>query len=205
MQLLELATLTIEVGRLASAPAGIAAYVGAAEAKGTLLGCFLSELGPQNRALVLRGFDSEAALAAERQRGLLSANPFGCGDILLGLSMESYAQFPFLPPLQTGRFGPIYEFRAYILKTAGLAPTLEAWAEMVPRRTKLSPIVTAMYALDGAPRFTHVWCYTDFAQRAAIRAEAVGTGIWPPRSAPHTLTPTMSSEIYLPADISPLQ
>ncbi len=203
--LFELATLTIDVGNLAQAPAHIAGYVGAPEARGRLLGCFLSELGPQNRALVLRGFDSEADLAAERQRGLRSTNPFGCGPILLGLSMETYAPFPFLPPLQTGRFGPVYEFRSYVLKPGALAETLEAWADMVPRRTKLSPLVTAMHALDGAPRFTHIWCYPDLVQRAAIRAEAIRTKVWPPSSAPHTLTPVMSSEIYLPADISPLQ
>jgi hypothetical protein len=205
MVLFELATLTIEVGKLLETPARIAEYVNAPDAKGRLLGCFLSELGPQNRALVLRGFDSEADLAAERQRGLRSANPFNCAPLLLGLSMESYAQFPFLPPLQTGARGPIYEFRSYILKPGCLTETLEAWSEMVPRRTQLSPVVTAMYALDGPARFTHVWVYPDFAQRAAIRAEALRTKVWPPRSAPHTLTTAMASEIYTPAGISPLQ
>lgn len=205
MQRLELATLTIDVGQINAAPAAIATYLADGEARGTLLGCFLSELGPQNRALVLRSFDTEADLAAERRRALRSTSPFNCGSMLLGLSMESYAQFPFLPPIQTGRRGPIYEFRSYILKPGGLPETLEAWAEMVPRRIKLSPVLTVMYALDGPARFTHIWCYPDFAQRAAIRAEALRTGVWPPRSAPHTLTTVMASEIYLPAAISPLQ
>jgi hypothetical protein len=205
MVLFELATLTIDVGKLSDTPARIAEYINAPEARGRLLGCFLSELGPQNRALVLRSFESESDLAAERQRGLRSSNPFGCAPTLLGLSMESYAQFPFLPPLQTGARGPVYEFRSYVLKPGGLAETLEAWAEMVPRRTKLSPVVTVMYALDGAPRFTHIWAYADFAQRAAIRAEALRSQVWPPRSAPHTLTTAMVSEIYTPASLSPLQ
>ncbi len=204
--LFELATLTIEVSFLSEAPAGITAYVEAPEARGRLLGCFLSEFGPQNRALVLRGFDNEADLAAERQRGLRSSNPFGCGDLLLGLSMESYIPFPFLPPLEAGAFGPFYEFRSYVLKPGHLTETLEAWEEMVPRRTTLSHIITVMYALDGPPRFTHIWSYADLAQRAAIRAAAIQKGVWPPRSgSPHTLTTTMTSEIYLPAAVSPLQ
>jgi hypothetical protein len=205
MQVLELATLTIEVGRINDAPTAIAASLREGEQAGTLLGCFISELGPQNRALVLRSFVSEAELAAERRRALRSTSPFNCGSMLLGLSMESYAQFPFLPPVEIGDRGPVYEFRSYILKPGCLSETLDAWSEMVPRRTRLSPVVTVMHALDGPARFTHVWCYPDFTQRAAIRAEALRARVWPPRSAPHTLTTVMASEIYTPTDFSPLR
>ena len=69
MVLFELATLTIGAGKLSETPARIADYINAPEARGRLLGCFRSEPGPQSRALVLRGFDSESDLAAERRLG----------------------------------------------------------------------------------------------------------------------------------------
>ncbi|TCR65712.1 NIPSNAP family protein [Bosea sp. BK604] len=201
----EVATLTTSVSHTLLAVPGVEAYLTTSDARGKLVGCWRSEFGPQNRLIVLREFATRADLDSERQRGLLSSNPFGCGQYLLGLSMESHAPFPNLPPVPAGQIGPIYEFRSYILKTAGLPETLEAWSEMLPKRTKLSPLVIAMYALDGAPRFTHIWAYPGWNERMDIRAEALRQSVWPPRSAPHTLTPAMVSEVYLPTEISPLQ
>jgi hypothetical protein len=37
------------------------------------------------------------------------------GSLVTALSMDSYAPFPFLPPVQPGSFGGIYEFRTYQL------------------------------------------------------------------------------------------
>jgi hypothetical protein len=119
--------------------------------------------------------------------------------------MESYAPFPDLPPVRTGAFGPVYEFRSDVLKAGGLPKTLAAWSVMLPRRIRFSPLVIAMYALDGAPRFTHVWVYRSWEERMAIRARALSEGAWPPSSAPHTLTPAMVSEVDTPTDISPLK
>jgi len=48
----------------------------------------------------------------------------------------------------------------YQLRKAGLAPTLELWRKVVPARSKLSPLATALYAVNGVvPRFMHVWPY----------------------------------------------
>ena len=203
--LYELATLTTVVGRTLSVVPAVEAWVSDGAAGGRLAGAWISEFGPQNRILVLREFDGLEDLTAERRRALASANPFGCGESLAGLSMESFAPFPDRPPVRTGAFGPVYEFRSYILKVGGLPETLAAWSEMVPLRTKLSPLVIAMYALDGAPRFTHIWVYPSWEERMAIRARALREHVWPPSSAPHTLTPVMSSEVYLPVGFSPLQ
>ena len=201
----EFAILTTSVSHTLLAVPGVRGYLAADEARGRLVGCWRSEFGPQNRLIVLREFETREDLDTERRRGLMSSNPFGCGEYLQGLSMESHAPFPNLPPVDTGRLGPVYEFRSYILKTAGLPETLDAWSVMLPKRTKLSPLVIAMYALDGAPRFTHIWAYPSWDDRMSIRAEALRQSVWPPSSAPHTLTPTMVSEVYLPTEISPLQ
>jgi hypothetical protein len=200
----ELATLSVAFGAVPKAVPAIRAYVSDAGAGGRLLGCWVSDIGALNRIAVLRGFDADVDLGKERHRTLTSSSPFGCGELLSRLDLESYAPFPGLPPVETGAFGPIYEIRSYILKTGGLAPTLEGWAEKLPGRTQLSRLVVAMYALDGQPRITHIWPYASVEQRTALRAEAVRRGVWPPKSAAW-LTPHMHSTVYLPTEFSPLQ
>jgi hypothetical protein len=212
MQLYELVTLTTAVGTLSppnaaltKALSNVAAFTTAPEARGALLGCWLSELGPQNKIVLLRSFDNMADLEDERQRVLLSSNPFGCSDVLTGLAMESHAQFPDLPPIVPGNAGPLYEFRTYALKIGGLSPTVAAWAKAIPARTALSPLITVMYALDGPSRFTHVWAYHSHDERRDIRAEALRIGVWPAKGAPEWLTTDMKSEIYTPTEISQLR
>lgn len=209
MEYYELATLSTPVAhqrgeRLAKLLSGISGSLAEPGVGGKLLGCWLSEFSPQNRILVLRSFDRLDALHEERERMLRSANPFG-GGALVSISLESFAQFPDLPPVAPADFGPVYEFRTYHLKIGGLTPTLEAWGKAIPGRTALSPVVTVMYALDGPPRFTHIWAYKSFEHRLDIRAEAVATGAWPAKGAPDWLMTEMKSECYVPTAISPLK
>lgn len=200
----ELATLCVGLGAAPKVLPGIEAYVSASAAGGKLLGCWTSDIGALNRIAVLREFQDETELARERERTLHSSNPFGAAEHLTRLSLDAYAPFPGLPPVETGAFGPVYELRSYMLKPGGLAPTFEGWAESLPGRTELSRLVVAMYALDGAPRITHIWPYAGTDERAAVRADAVARGVWPPKSAVW-LTPEMQSTIYLPTGFSPLR
>ena len=85
-------------------------------------------------------------------------------------------------------------------------PTDQAWPYYglrIPARVKLSPLVIAMYALDGPPRFTHIWPFVSLDARAAIRADSVKQGIWPPKGGPAWLTGEMQSTIALPTAIPP--
>ncbi len=198
----ELATLSIQMGSAPKILPGIEAYV--AEGQGRLLGVWASDVGSLNKLVVLREFEDDAVLLRERQRGLTAANPFGAAEVLTRLEMDSYAPFPDMPPVETGNFGAIYEIRSYVLKTGGLLPTFEGWAEKLPGRTTISPLIIALYALDGTPRITHIWPYADANARFAKRAESVAAGTWPPRSAVW-LTPEMISGLYLPTAISPLR
>lgn len=200
----ELAHLTIHVGSAPKAAAAIAAYTSDPAARGRLLGCWLSELGALNQIAVLRGFADDAELAAERRRALASTDPFGCAEFATALSMDSYAPFPGMPEIETGAFGPIYEIRTYVMKLGGLPPTLDAWAEALPARRELSPLVIAMHTLDGPPRMTHIWPYPSLDARAAIRAESVKRGVWPPKNGPAWLS-SMQTSIYLPLEGSPLK
>jgi NIPSNAP protein len=200
----EMATLSIKLGTAAKAIAGIGDYVKAPGAKGSLLGCWSTEIGDLNQLLVLRGFDDHAQLLGERERILRTTDPFGAGDAITSLNFDSYAPFPFLPPVKPGKYGAVYEIRTYKLKHGGVPHTIAAWEAAVPARCELSPLSIAMYALDGPPRFTHIWPYASLDARAAVRADSVAKGIWPPKGGPDWLTGEMRSTIGLPTAISPL-
>ena len=199
----EIATLTIRIGAAAQVTAGIAEWAAAPECHATLLGCWTTELGDLNQVLVLRSFADDAALHAERWRLYATSNPFGCGEAIKEMVFDSYAPFPFLPPVTPGRYGAMYEIRTYRLNHGGVAATIAAWEKAVPARVALSPLVIAMYTLDGAPRFTHIWPYESLNHRAAIRAESIAQGIWPPKGGVEWLM-SMRSVIGIPAAISPL-
>jgi hypothetical protein len=201
--LYEFATLAFHPLNTGKVTAGAQAYVTAAEAKGQLLGCWTTDIGQLGRLFVLRGFSDAEELAAERKRALFSANPFGAGEVLTGLEMDSYAPFPYLPPVKPGKYGKVYEFRTYQLKPGGLPPTLAAWEAALPERTKLSALLIAMYALDGAPRFTHIWPYASLDARASIRADSVAKGVWPPKNGPEQFV-AATSRIAMPTAASPL-
>lgn len=209
MRFHELATLELETGvtrlRLGEALDSISGYLMRRPEAGRLLGCWLPDFGEQNRIVVLRGFQSQEHLDGERDRILHDGAPFLPADMLRGIRLESFGLFPTLPPIEPGSFGRVYEFRTYVLKIGGLAPTIEAWSKGIGARTALSPLIGALHALDGRPRFLHIWAYRDHAERERVRAEAFRTGAWPAKGAPEWLTRDLRSETMIPTAISPLR
>lgn len=205
MKRYEVATLTVPIGVTQKAMPAIRDYVSAPEAKGSLLACWYSDIGTLNQIMVLRGFENDSDLAQERERVLVGGNPFGIGDSLSSMTIDTYAPFPFLPAVTPGTQGPFYEVRVYGIKPSGLAPTIEAWRHAVGPRVQISPLVIAMYALDGVtPRFMNIWAYESLDERQKARSAAVEAGIWPPKGGPAHLT-TLQSSFFLPADFSPLR
>ena len=203
MTLYDVVTLTVKIGANAQVFEGIQAS--GDPQGGKLLGAWYSDIGTLGQVLVLRGYESEAALVGERKRMLLEGNPFGCGESIIDVKTASYALFPFLPPIEPAVHGGIYEMRVYGTKLGSLQHTIDVWEQAVPERTRRSPLVGAMYALDGdTPRFLNIWPYASVDERSRIRAEAVKDGIWPPKGGPAHLT-TMESTIYVPAPFSPLR
>ena len=148
MRLYDVVTLTVKIGANAQVFEGIQAS--GDPQGGKLLGAWYSDIGTLGQVLVLRGYESEAALVAERKRMLLEGNPFGCGESIIDVKTASYALFPFLPPIRTGERGGLYEVRTYRLKPGGLVPTLAGWEAAVPvARALTEHLVINMYALDG--------------------------------------------------------
>lgn len=203
MRFYELATLFLPMGTMPRAIESAPAFV--AEGQGRLLGLWSNDIGRLNRLLVLRGFDDEASLLAERLRTHESTSPFGCGDDLGDMTLESFAPFPFMKPVEPGAYGGVYEFRTYPFKLAGgYARTVSNWENALPAREEFSKCLIAMRALDGTPQFLNIWPYQDIAARSTLRAEAVKAGVWPPKGGPDWLKSEMVSEIGIPVNGSPL-
>lgn len=204
MKRYEVVTLTVPVGITPQALPRIKQYLDETPSKGRFLACWYADIGTLNQIMVIRGYDSAADQAEEREAALLAGNPFGIGDLVTGMKVDCYAPFPFLPPVETGEKGPFYEVRVYGIKPSGLAPTIEAWRGAVPERSELSPLTIAMFAVDGnAPRFMNIWPYPSLEARNKARADAVAAGVWPPKGGPQHLT-NLESAIFLPAPFSPL-
>lgn len=205
MTRIEVATITVPMGGVATAFPRIDEFVRDDKALGRLVGAFTSEIGPLNRILVLREFEDDEEAAEERIRTITGGDPYGVSEIATGLSISVYVPFPFLPPIPSGEFGPYYEVRVYGMKPSGVRAVIDAWEGAVPARSEISPLTVAMYALDGAtPRFMNIWPYPSLDERNAARGLAAQRGIWPPKGGPENLT-TLESGIYLPADFSPLR
>jgi hypothetical protein len=202
--LFELATLDIAVGSAPAVSDGVAAWTKDPAAKGTLLGCFLSDVGQLNQVYVLRSFATADDMHAERKRALLSANPFHCGDVMSSMSLDGYTLFPFVKPIAPGAYGGVYEIRSYKVKHGGIPKTLELWEQWLPARVAVTPLAIAMYRLEGTPGYTHIWPYADAGTRAKVRADAVAKGIWPPKGGPSVLT-EMRSTLAIPLAVSPLR
>lgn len=202
--LYELTTLSCPLLSLGNVANRAVAWAGNGSTCGELLGCWRTEFGTLGQVLLLRGFDMAERLAAERERALLSQDPFNGADIVTALEMASYAPFSFLPAVRPGRRGSVYEFRTYRLRPGGLAPTLAGWhAAIAPAHEYTRHLVINMYALDGAPRMTHIWAFESFEERARLRANAYAAGVWPPKSAPEQILDA-ESLIALPDALSPL-
>ncbi len=96
----------------------------------------------------------------------------------------------------------IIEVRRYQLKPASLVEVEKRFGEGLPAREKLSKLA-AFWHTEVGPlnEITHVWTYDNFEQRLAIRAEAVKTGVWPPKIGEFVVS--MHSEVFIPAPFSP--
>lgn len=205
MKLYELINITIKMGTAASVANGIQDFHAETEAKAKLLGVWFSDIGQLNQVVVLRSFESKADQEAGDAHLAAQENLFNSSENIIQYSVEHFAGFDFLPEVELGEFGPVYEIRTYELKHGGVPHVLKAWKNAVPTRTQYSKLTVAMYALDGHPRIVSIWPYASLNERSEVRAKSVADGIWPPKGGPQWLTHEMQSMIALPTAISPLK
>jgi len=168
-----------------------------------LLACWYSDLGAINQILLIRSHNDD--IAAQRAAILQARDPFGIGELIVAMTMDTYVSFPFMERMTPGEHGPFYEVRTYMLKPDGLAATIELWRNAVPGRARVSPLLAAMHSVTGpVTRFMHIWPYPSLDERQRLRAKAVSDGVWPPPGGPGHLL-AQQVDIFLPADFSPMR
>lgn len=198
------ATITVRPNTYPRIVAEIEPGVRAQSGKGELLACLYSEIGALNTILVIHHYNHEADIGPDRE-AILRGNPYGIGQAITGLKLDTYHSFPFAAALKPGQYGPIFEVRTYVLRPGGLLPTIDAWEAAAPARLKLSPILAAMYTTSGeVTRFMHIWPYPSLDVRGATRKTAIETAVWPPKGGPDHIQ-AMQSDIFLPATFSPIR
>jgi hypothetical protein len=203
--LYDVTTLTVRAGTTPQALPRIEKSLGDTKSAGRLLACWTTELGALNQIMLIREYANDEAISADRDAMVRSANPCGIADLTVAATSDTYRPFPIMQPMHAGAHGPVFEMRTYVLKPSGLTPTIELWNKAVPGRTKLSPLLAAMYSLNGAmPRFVHIWPYPSLDERQRLRSEAVKMGIWPPPGGPDHLL-TQQADIYVAAPFSPMR
>ena len=197
--------ITIRPGTAPKAIAKLEAPLTAGHAGKNLLACWYSEIGALNQILIIRNSPNLAEAIAEREAVLKSGNPFGIGEFIAGMTMDTFTPFDFLKPMQPGTHGPFFEVRTYILKPEGLMPTIALWQKALPARAAISPLLTAMSSVSGpVTRFMHIWPYASLDDRQRLRGKSVADGVWPPPGGPDQLA-VMQTDIYLPAVFSPMR
>ncbi|CAN5854124.1 NIPSNAP family protein [soil metagenome] len=96
----------------------------------------------------------------------------------------------------------IFEMRTYLMKPGSIPKVEELWGASLPARAKLSRMGGFWRTEVGTlNQIIHIWPYENIAERERVRAEAVKTGVWPPKIADFVVD--MESKILHPAPFSP--
>src|SRR5215467_7998897 len=96
----------------------------------------------------------------------------------------------------------IFEVRTYTLKPGTVPQAEQAFADKIAERVKYSPLAGFWRSEVGTlNQIIHIWPYKDTNERAAIRAKAVETKVWPVKIQEFILQ--MESKILEPAPFSP--
>jgi hypothetical protein len=171
-----------------------------------LTGFFHTEIGPLNEIIHIWGYSDLAERARIRAEASKDPNwPPKIQEFIRKMSSEIVVPFGFVPQVQPGKIGPIFELRYYTLKAGKLPELSKAWEGAIGERIKMSPLVLAGGVEFGkANAFVHIWAYSSLDQRGQIREEARKRGVWPPPGGGDRLH-EMKNKIMLPSAFSPLQ
>ena len=204
--IIEMRTYTLQPGTLAEAEKRFGEALPHREKHGKIAAFWHTEVGPLNQIIHVWAYDNFEHRNAVRGAAMKEAGwPPKIQEFIVGMKNEVFHPAPFSPPLEPRQLGGIYEIRMYTYAPGTLPAVMERWAEKVPERIKLSPLVGAWHSeLGGLNKWCHIWAYKDAAERQRIRGEAISKGIWPPGSPPGALL-KQENMLVVPAAFSPLK
>jgi hypothetical protein len=170
-----------------------------------LTGFFHTEIGPLNEIIHIWRYQDLAERARIRAEAAKDANwPPKIQEFIRKMTSEIVMPFGFVPQVQPGKLGPIFEWREYEILPGMMGEVYKNWEKALPKRRALSSLVMAMHTDSGElNKFVHIWSYESLNHRAEVRKEAAAKGIWPPKSRKETLK-IQENKIVLAAPFSPL-
>jgi hypothetical protein len=130
----------------------------------------------------------------------------GGRDLIVAQVSEIMVPAPFMRPLGSQSYGSgnVYEMRTYTYAPGDIPAVLKGWAEAIPFREQLSPLVACWHSeVGGLNKFVHTWVYKDLNERARIREESRKGGRWPAQTGVRPVQ--QENKILLPAAFSPVQ
>jgi hypothetical protein len=172
------------------------------------LGAFWhTEVGPLNRIIHVWQYETlEERTRIRAEAAKTGQWPPKIGEFCVSLQSEIYIPTAFSPPLEPRQLGAVYEIRSYTLAPGAIPGQIERWSAAIGERVKLSPLAACWYSeLGTLNKWVHIWAYKDTAERARIRAQAMETGVWPPKGAPPGNTVKQENMLVVPAAFSPLR
>ena len=168
-----------------------------------------TEIGPLNQIIHVWPYKDLAERGRIRAEAVASgAWPPKIGEFIVSMQSDIMVPWNDSPLLEPGSVGPYFEMRTYTLSPGDQPKVQKAWAEALPARQKLSPVIATWFSeIGGLNKFVHIWPYKTLDQRNSIREQAISSGNWPPKmspDAPYT-TVAQESKILLAAPFSPLK
>ncbi|MFH1032158.1 MAG: NIPSNAP family protein [Chloroflexota bacterium] len=165
-----------------------------------------TDIGPLNEIIHIWPYKDLNERARIRAEASKNPNwPPKTGEFIRFMRSEILAPWPFSPQITPGKIGPLFEMRIYTVKPGALPDIMKGWEAKLPERMKLSPLVVVGTVEFGqVNQMIHIWAYNSFEQRAAVRAQFIKSGIWPPPGGVGRLI-TQESKIMMPSAFSPLQ
>ena len=172
-----------------------------------IVGMLYSEIGELNQVCHIWPYENLGKRESIRVESMKDPNwPPKVSHVLETMQSEIFTPLPFTPMMKTGKLGPIYEWREYMMTANGAGELIKRWEPAIEARVKVSPLAIAMITECGVlNKFVHIWPYESLEHRRQVREECLAKGIWPPKGDGPDPILTQANKIMLPASYSPMQ
>ena len=148
--IIEMRTYTLKPGNIPTFEERFGGALAIREKFSKLAAFWHTEVGPLNQVIHVWPYDSldqRAKVRAEASKA--EGWPPNTRELTLEQRSEIFLPAPFSPPLEPRQLGGIYEIRMYTYAPGTLPAVMERWAEKVPGRFALSPLVGAWHSELG--------------------------------------------------------
>ncbi len=170
-------------------------------------GYWRSEVGTLNQIIHVWPYENTAERDRIRAEAIAAKVwPPKIAEHVLEMEAKILYPAPFSPSFDPAEHGGIYEFRTYTYGAGAIPKVIEAWSPRIKARTAISPLVFAGFT-DIGPlnQWVHVWAYKNMGERERLRAQATGSGNWPPPRGADVVLHRQTSTFAVPAKFSPLR